>query len=122
MKKILRIIFILYLLNILIIYFSCNKSQQNNIFWSENNSPDTIGNKKINEVLSRNEFIMYISDHCNSVHDAITLAGFGATRLAGLLKDTSTIVFSLENKPCFTLSRSVVRRQSKDSFCIILPK
>jgi rhamnogalacturonyl hydrolase YesR len=34
---------------------------------------------------------MYISDHCTAVHYAEACAGFGAARLAGLLKDTVTV-------------------------------
>ena len=64
---------------------------QNGVFWAESTSPETIGRKIIEDIFTRDEFMMYVSDHCTAVHYAEACAGFGAARLAGLLKDSATL-------------------------------
>jgi unsaturated rhamnogalacturonyl hydrolase len=65
-------------------------------FWNAANSPETVGRKIIEDLLTRSEFMMYVSDHCTAVHYAEACAAFGAARLAGLLKDTATLVRLVE--------------------------
>ena len=54
-------------------------------------SPERVGKLVTEDLLGRGEFMMYISDHCTSVHYAEACTGFGAARLAGLLHDSATI-------------------------------
>lgn len=60
-------------------------------FWNDSTSPNTIGNKIIKDLLARPEFMYYKTDFCTAVHYAEACAGFGAARLAGFLKDTVTL-------------------------------
>ena len=64
---------------------------QNDIFWDESSSPETVGRKVTDDIFTRPEFMMYISDHGTGVHYAEVCAGFGAARLAGLLQDSPTL-------------------------------
>lgn len=64
---------------------------KNDIFWGETNSPETVGRRMIDDIFTRPEFMMYVSEHCNAVHYAEACAAFGAAKLAGLLKDTDII-------------------------------
>jgi rhamnogalacturonyl hydrolase YesR len=64
---------------------------KNSIFWDESTSPETVGRKIIDDIFTRAEFMMYISDHGTAVHYAEACAAFGAARLTGLLKDSSTL-------------------------------
>jgi len=61
------------------------------IFWTESNSPQTIGRMIIDDLFSRNDLMMYVTDFWTGVHYAEACTGFGAARLAGLLGDTGTI-------------------------------
>jgi unsaturated rhamnogalacturonyl hydrolase len=54
-------------------------------------SPREIGNLITADLLSRPDFMMYKAEQVAGVHYAEACAGFGAARLAGLLKDTITI-------------------------------
>lgn len=78
---------ILFLFAILII---CCKGS-NNVFWDEANSPGIVGEKITNDIFTRDEFMMYISDHCTAVHYAEVCAAYGAAKLAGLLNDSVTL-------------------------------
>jgi unsaturated rhamnogalacturonyl hydrolase len=60
-------------------------------FWTEKNSPVTIGRLVITDLLSREDFMYYEVDEIKSVHYAEACAGFGALRFAGLLKDRKLI-------------------------------
>lgn len=51
-------------------------------------SPLETGNLIIDDLLSRPEFMIYRSDHFTGIHYAEACAGFGAIRLAGMMKDT----------------------------------
>jgi len=73
---------------ILIACISCTGKIKNENFWNEGSSPQIIGNKVSDELLSRADFMMYVTDEVKAVHYAEACAGFGAARLAGLLKDT----------------------------------
>jgi unsaturated rhamnogalacturonyl hydrolase len=68
-----------------------NKTVRISPFWNETNSPETIGRKIIEDLLTRAEFRMYVSEHCTAIHYAEACAAFGAARLAGLLKDSLTL-------------------------------
>jgi len=85
----------LYLLVIgfLIGFFSCKKSglSQNNIFWTEENSPQVIGNIVIDDLFTRTDLMMYVTSFWTGVHYAEACSGFGAARLAGLSNDSETI-------------------------------
>ena len=77
---------------VFILSFACKKSNEfANIFWEESNSPEVIGKKVTDDIFTRDEFMMYISDHCIAVHYAEACAAFGAARLVGLLDDSSTL-------------------------------
>ncbi len=73
--------------------FSCKKSDlsQNDTFWTQDNSPEVIGKKVINNLFTRSDFMMYVTDFWTGIHYAEACAGFGAARLAGLLNDSDVI-------------------------------
>ncbi len=75
---------------ILIACISCKGkvAEENENFWNEGSSPQIIGNRVSDELLSRKDFMMYETDQVMAVHYAEACAGFGAARLAGLLNDT----------------------------------
>jgi unsaturated rhamnogalacturonyl hydrolase len=77
----------------LLAFFSCKKSglTQNEIFWTEENSPEVIGKKVIDDLFTRNDLMMYITDFWTGVHYAEACVGFGVARLAGLSNDSETI-------------------------------
>ena len=64
---------------------------QKGVFWDESNSPETVGRKTTEDLFTRPEFRMYISDHGTGVHYSEVCTAFGAARLAGWLKDTVTL-------------------------------
>lgn len=74
----------------LICFFSCKESSkiENQNFWSDDTSPRIIGNMVIDELFSRTDFMMYVTPQVKSVHYAEACTGFGAARLAGLLRDS----------------------------------
>jgi unsaturated rhamnogalacturonyl hydrolase len=57
---------------------------------AKDRSPAAIGKLITNDLLSRKEIFMYPADMLTAVHYAEACTGFGAARLAGLLKDTTT--------------------------------
>jgi rhamnogalacturonyl hydrolase YesR len=65
--------------------FTCVKSQQ------DFKSPEKAGKLVINDLLSRPGFMMYNTEKVHAVHYAEACAGFGAIRLAALLKDQEMI-------------------------------
>jgi unsaturated rhamnogalacturonyl hydrolase len=73
--------------------FSCKKSDlsQNDIFWTKDNSPEIIGRMVIDDLFTRDDFMMYITDFWTGIHYAEACTGFGAARLAGLLNDSLVI-------------------------------
>jgi len=56
-----------------------------------NRSPEEVGKLVTADLLSRPEFMMYKTPGVNAVHYAEACAGFGAIKLAALLKDKETI-------------------------------
>jgi len=56
-------------------------------FWTPDKNPEKIGRLVIEELLARPEFMLYRASHWRGIHYAEACAGFGAVRLAGLLKD-----------------------------------
>lgn len=54
-------------------------------------SPEEVGRLVTLDLLSRSEFMMYQTADVKAVHYAEACAGFGAVKLAGLLKDKKTI-------------------------------
>ncbi|UCD38419.1 MAG: glycoside hydrolase family 88 protein [Fidelibacterota bacterium] len=77
-------------------FFACAKSGEagikgDGVFRDEGNSPVMIGRQVTADLLAREEYMMYISDHCTAVHYAEVCAGFGAARLAGVMRDSTTI-------------------------------
>ncbi len=85
----------LYLLAIffLVGFSKCEKSGifEDDIFWTEENSPEKIGRMVIDDLFTRPDLMMYVTDFWTGVHYAEACTGFGAARLAGLLNDTVTI-------------------------------
>jgi len=61
------------------------------IFWTEDNSPEKIGRKVVDDLFTRDDLMMYVTDFWTGVHYAEACTGFGAARLAGLLNDTDII-------------------------------
>jgi len=61
------------------------------IFWKERQSPETVGRMIIDDLFTRVDLMMYISEQCTGVHYAEACVGFGAARYAGLMNDSSTI-------------------------------
>jgi unsaturated rhamnogalacturonyl hydrolase len=57
----------------------------------ENKSPEEIGKIITADLLARPDFMIYATEQCTAVHYAEACAGFGATRLAGLLNDKVTL-------------------------------
>ncbi len=79
----------LFLIAVTLCLFSCNTSQEIEAdkFWSDSSSPQLIGSMITDELLTRNDFMMYETPDVKAVHYAEACAGFGAVRLAGLLND-----------------------------------
>lgn len=61
------------------------------IYRQGKNSPEYIAGIIINDLLMRHEFMYYHVDNVHSIHYAEACTGFGAFRLAGLLKDADLI-------------------------------
>jgi unsaturated rhamnogalacturonyl hydrolase len=74
-------------------FFTCKKSgeEENGIFWEKDNSPEVIGRAIIDDLLSRGDLMMYVTDFWTGVHYAEACTGFGSARLAGLLNDPGII-------------------------------
>src|SRR5512133_1143932 len=68
-----------------IMAFTCANSQQ------DFKSPEKAGILVINDLLNRPGFMMYKTEKVHAVHYAEACAGFGAIRLASLLKDQEMI-------------------------------
>lgn len=64
---------------------------QINVFWDETQSPETVGRKIIDDIFTRDEFMMYVTPTVTAVHYAEVCTGFGAARLAGLLNDATVL-------------------------------
>src|SRR6478736_8698042 len=60
-------------------------------FWTEASDPVTISARITENLLDRKEFMLYNSPQLKTFHYAEACAAFGATRIAGLLKDSVTI-------------------------------
>ncbi len=86
---------IIYVLaiNILLSLFACKNSNSNESSQSDDKSPVIVCYKIIENLLGRPDFSMYNieSGMVQGIHYAEACTGFGAARLAGLLKDTLTI-------------------------------
>jgi len=61
------------------------------VFWDDSNSPEAIGRKVIEDIFTRDDFMMYNWNQSIAVHYAEACAGFGAVRLAGWLKDSDML-------------------------------
>jgi len=88
-------VFCFYLLLIIFSagFFGCKESSswENKILRTKDTSPETIGRMVINDLLNRPDLMMYVTDFWTGVHYAEACAGFGAARLAGLLKDSHSM-------------------------------
>lgn len=80
MKSIIPLLFFLLML--------MSVSGQSTTTGAHGHSPEVVGRLVINELLSRPGFMLYLSREAKGIHYAEACAGFGAARLAGLLKDT----------------------------------
>ncbi|MCK4558181.1 MAG: hypothetical protein KAV45_00250 [Calditrichia bacterium] len=91
-------------------YFECNKSNdsENYVFWTENNSPELIGKLVIDDLFTRPDLMMYVTDFWTGVHYAEACAGFGAARLAGLLNN-SEIISRLSDRYTKVIEDSLVK-------------
>ena len=81
------------LISFLIGLFSCKKtcSTQNDIFWTREKSPEVIGEMVIDDLFTRADLMMYITDFWTGIHYAEACVGFGAARFAGLLGDKESV-------------------------------
>jgi len=71
--------------------FFFGKSDGQEVYLSDSTSPEYIGKKITEDLLSRPDFAIANYENTLSVHYAEACAGFGATRLAGLLKDSISL-------------------------------
>ncbi len=62
-----------------------------NKFWNKTNSPEYISRLVINDLLSRPDFMYYDVEDIHAVHYAEACTGYGALKIAGLLKDNELI-------------------------------
>jgi len=85
--------FYLLMISFSLRFVSCKKSDlfKNDIFWTEENSPQVIGNMVIDDLFTRTDLMMYVTSFWTGVHYAEACSGFGAARLAGLSNDSETI-------------------------------
>ena len=88
-----RKIFGFSIISVQLVLISCFFSCSNKTNFSGTQSPQMIGEKLIDNLLARPNFLMmnYIDTTVNSIHYAEACAGFGAARLAGLLNDSIRI-------------------------------
>jgi unsaturated rhamnogalacturonyl hydrolase len=102
--------FRLLLIGFLFVFFSCKKcdSPEFKIFWTEDGSPEKIGRIIINDLLSRENLMMYVTDFWTGIHYAEACTGFGAARLAGLLND-SDIIDRLSERYMRVIENSLVK-------------
>jgi unsaturated rhamnogalacturonyl hydrolase len=110
----LKIVSIYLLVTICLIgFFSCKKCDlpESGIFWTENNSPEKIGRMVIDDLFTRNDFMMYVTDFWTGVHYAEACTGFGAARFAGLLND-SDIIDRLSERYLRVIEDSLVKGAS----------
>ena len=101
-----KTVFINQLVLILLTHFP-SFSQPINVFWAEANSPEVIGKKITVDLLGRPDFMMYNYNNVVSVHYAEACAGFGAVRLAGILKD-SEMLTKLSNRYARGLDEHII--------------
>jgi unsaturated rhamnogalacturonyl hydrolase len=83
----------LFLLGVTLGSASCLKSPAvvgpvDPVFWPDSESPERIGKRVTEDLLSRPDFMMYRSENVRAVHYAEACAGFGAARLAGRTGDS----------------------------------
>ncbi|MBN2348653.1 MAG: glycoside hydrolase family 88 protein [Bacteroidales bacterium] len=69
--------------------FSCLHPQED--FWPADKSPEKVAKLIIEDLLSRPGFMMYETEHATAVHYAEVCTAFGAARLAGLIRDDTTL-------------------------------
>ena len=93
--------------------FSCKESGEieDEIFWEKNNSAEVIGRAVTDDLLSREDLMMYVTDFWTGVHYAEACTGFGAARLAGLLND-SDIIDRLSERYAKVIEDSLVKGAS----------
>jgi unsaturated rhamnogalacturonyl hydrolase len=73
------------------VFLSCKGTHKDEISHTGNKSPEVIGKMIITDLLNRAEIWIAETDEYTSVHYAEACTGFGATRFAGILKDSITI-------------------------------
>jgi unsaturated rhamnogalacturonyl hydrolase len=78
----------LIFISVIAFYFCNTKKENENVFWTENNSPQVIGRKVISDLISRQDIMMYRTAELTTIHYAEACAGMGAVRLACLSNDT----------------------------------
>jgi len=75
---------------LIILPFVCN-AQDPGSSWPEGKSPEAIYRLVTSDLLSREGFMMYRTDHVTAVHYAEVCTAFGAARVAGWLNDRATL-------------------------------
>jgi len=75
--------------------FICLFSFSQQTIYNENatldNTPQEVAKMVINDLLARTGFMIYRTEQCTAIHYAEACTGFGAARIAGLLKDTLSL-------------------------------
>jgi rhamnogalacturonyl hydrolase YesR len=61
------------------------------VSWEDRYSPKTIAGLVIDDLLGRDDFMMYVSEHARGIHYAEACTGFGAAKFAGIVNDSSAI-------------------------------
>ena len=84
---------LIVLLLFLYCIIQCNPASDNNTnrIWTGDKSPERIGRLVTEDLLSRDQFMMYNTEYVKAIHYAEACAAFGAVRLAGLLNDPLTL-------------------------------
>ncbi|MFW5699463.1 MAG: glycoside hydrolase family 88/105 protein [Bacteroidota bacterium] len=73
----------------LMLISSCTSPQED--FWPKEKSPEKVAGLVTTDLLSRDNYMMYLTEHVKAMHYAEVCAAFGAARFAGLVDDTITI-------------------------------
>ncbi|MGD2033459.1 MAG: glycoside hydrolase family 88 protein [Bacteroidales bacterium] len=96
-------------------FLSCKEGSESGTetqnFWNEDSSPELIGNMVTDDLLGREDFMMYETPDVKAVHYAEACAGFGALRLAGLLKD-SVRLEKLYNRYSRVIDENIVNTEN----------
>ncbi len=93
-----NLVYTAFILCVLTCTSSCtSKKDKSDVFWTEKNSPEKIGEMIINDLISRPDIMMYRTPELTTIHYAEACAGMGAVRLACLSNNT-TLLHQLDDR------------------------